>query len=202
MKGALGTASLMIVLAACSASPGSQPGESGTPTATGTVTVTPEPTVPELSKTFESATMGFTVDYPGGWTITPAAVLWTPDAGNFWDDPDGDRLESGTAGFRGASQPLHKGQKPAEWLADYLATVPPVDCGEPEQVPVGDATGTISLNGCAGEGRLGGRVFDVAVVSGRRGYNFTMEGDVTHDFFLAMLATVTFEPDKAALARS
>ncbi len=142
--------------------------------------------------------MGYTVSFPSGWSITPATELWTPDAGNFWDDPVGDRLENGTAGFRGTSQPLGKGQKPSEWLAEYLGSGPLVYCGEEEQVPVGNATGTMSLNGCAGQGRLGGQVFDVAVVSGRRGYNFTMEGDVTHDFFLAMLATVQFEPEKAA----
>jgi hypothetical protein len=41
-------------------------------------------------------------------------------------------------------------------------------------------------------GRLGGRVYDVAVVVGGRSYNFTIEGQVHHAFWLAMLATVTF----------
>jgi hypothetical protein len=46
-------------------------------------------------------------------------------------------------------------------------------------------------------GRLGGRVYDLAVVVGGRGYNFTMEGQVDHTFWLAMLATVTFIPQSA-----
>jgi len=139
--------------------------------------------------------MGYSVMYPTGWTPTAATEAWLPGASNFWDDPVGDRLESATAGFRGTSQPLASGQTPEQWLEEYLAGSP--SCGDPEQVPVADEMGTVDLNGCAGQGRLGGRVFDVAVVSGDRGYNFTMEGEVDHAFFLAMLASVTLEPASA-----
>ena len=52
----------------------------------------------------------------------------------------------------------------------------------------------MGLNGCAGQGRLGGKVFDLILVNGYRAYNFTMEGDVNRDFLLAMLATVKFDP--------
>jgi hypothetical protein len=140
--------------------------------------------------------MGYSVEYPAGWTATPATALWVPDAPNYWDDPVGDRLESAKAGFRGTSQPLADGQSAEQWLHDYLA-LEPTGCGERERVAVGDQTGTIGLNGCAGQGRLGGKVFDLVVVSGRRGYNFTMEGRVDHDFFLATLATVKFQPGSA-----
>ena len=58
----------------------------------------------------------------------------------------------------------------------------------------------LRLNGCAGQGRLGGKVFDLVVVSGHRGYNFTMEGNVARDFFLATLATVKFDPDSAKMS--
>ena len=61
-------------------------------------------------------------------------------------------------------------------------------------MPVGGETGVIDLNGCGGLGRLRGRVFDVVVVSGGRGYNFTMEGDVDHALLLAMLASVSLDP--------
>jgi hypothetical protein len=190
---------LALMLAACSSAvPTPASPSSASPTAAATPSPTPEPTAPALTETFESPMMGYAVQYPAGWTPTAATELWTPDAANFWDDPVGDRLENGTAGFRGTSQPLAKDQTPAEWLADYLASGPQVDCGEQEHVPVGDAAGTITLNGCAGQGRLGGQVFDVAVVSGGRGYDFTMEGAVDHAFFLAMLATVTFQPKRAA----
>jgi hypothetical protein len=151
------------------------------------------PTHPSLSETFNSPLMGYSVRYPAGWTATPATDLWVPDAPNYWDDPVGDRLENSNAGFRGTSQPLAKGESAEQWLHDYLA-VEPAGCGERECVPVGDQTGTIGLNGCAGQGRLGGKVFDLVVVSGHRGYNFTMEGNVARDFFLATLATVKFDP--------
>ena len=80
-------------------------------------------------------------------------------------------------------------------MDDYIKSSLP--CGTEEQVPVGDQTGTVDLNDCPGQGRLGGRVFDLAVVVGGRGYNFTMEGQVDRTFWLAMLATVTFTPQRA-----
>ena len=153
-------------------------------------------TVPPLTQTFRSPMMGYSVAYPVGWTVTAATEVWTPDAPNFWDDPAGDRIESQTAGVRGTSQKLAAGQSPEDWLNAYLALAP-TGCGEPEEVPVDGETGTIDLNGCAGQGRLGGRVFDVVVVSGDRGYDFTMEGDVDHDLLVAMLATVSFAPEEA-----
>jgi hypothetical protein len=141
--------------------------------------------------------MGYSVRFPAGWKPTPATVPWTPDAPNYWDDPDGDRLESATMGFHGTSQKLAVGQSADAWLRAYLSSEPSTDCGTPEQISAGGSVGTLALNGCNGQGRLGGRVYDYAVVIGGRGYNFTMEGDVDHELFLAMLATVTFRPEAA-----
>ena len=140
--------------------------------------------------------MGFSVQYPKDWMPTPATQLWLPSVGNFWDDPVGDRLESPTAGFRGTSQALASGQSAEAWLTEYLGSEPA--CGVPEQVAVAGSTGTLGMNGCGGQGRLGGRVFDFVVVFGGRGYNFTMEGAVDHALFMAMLATVKFTPGSAA----
>jgi hypothetical protein len=155
-----------------------------------------EPTLPPLSQTFNSPLMGYTVEYPAGWMATPATDLWVPDASNFWDDPVGDRLESSVAGFRGTSQLLSKGESAEQWVRAYMA-LEPTGCGKREQVPVGGQVGTIGLNGCAGQGRLGGKVFDLVVVSGNRGYNFTMEGKVDRDFLLAMLTTVKLDAKSA-----
>jgi hypothetical protein len=141
--------------------------------------------------------MGYSVSYPEGWNPAPATTLWEPGGSNFWDDPVGDRIESATAGFRGTSQALPADQSPDEWLQAYLADAP-TDCGEPEQIVVDGATGTIDLNGCDGLGRLGGRVYDVVVVADGRGYDFTMEGDVDHALLVAMLGTVSLEPANAA----
>jgi hypothetical protein len=151
--------------------------------------------IPALSMKFDSPTMGYSVRYPAGWTITPAAESWPLGKTSYWDTPDGDRLEGDSAGFRGTSQALAPGQSASQWIAEYITTSLP--CGSQEQVPVGDRVGTIDLNDCTGLGRLGGRVFDIAVVAVGRGYNFTMEGRVDRAFFLAMLASVTFSPQSA-----
>jgi hypothetical protein len=150
--------------------------------------------VPELTETFVSPTMQFSVRYPSGWTVTPGTEPWLPGATSFWDDPDGDRLEGDGAGFRATSQALEAGQTATAWLDAYLRSARPFSCGDLEQVPVGDQSGTMDLNGCAGKGRLGGRVWDVALVVGGRGYNITMEGTVDRPFLLAMRASVRFLP--------
>jgi hypothetical protein len=168
-------------------------GQSLPASTSGGASVSSQPNHPPLSEDFQSPLMGYTVDYPAGWTATPATHPWVPGASNFWDDPVGDRLESSVAGFRGTSQLLAKGESAAQWVHDYMA-LEPTGCGNRERVPVNGQVGTIGLNGCAGQGRLGGKVFDLVVVSGNRGYNFTMEGNVDRDFLLAMLATVKLHP--------
>jgi len=135
---------------------------------------------------------GLLSEVPGRVKVTVASQSWPLGKTSYWDTPDGDRMESDSAGFRGTSQALAAGQSEAEWISQYIASSMP--CGNREQVPVGAFVGTIDLNDCPGMGRLGGRVFDIAVVAGGRGYNFTMEGQVDRNFFLAMLATVTFTP--------
>jgi hypothetical protein len=175
---------------------GSSTPASNTPRSSSPVAAVPSSVViPALSMTFTSPTMGYSVRYPAGWTVTLATDSWPLGKTSFWDTPDGDRLEGYAAGFRGTSQALAPGQSPSQWIAEYIGTS--YTCGTEEQVPVGDQMGTIDLNDCPGAGRLGGRVFDIAVVAGGRGYNFTMEGRVDRAFFLAMLATVTFSPQTA-----
>jgi hypothetical protein len=205
---ALCSIGLVAVLASCAsgASPiSSRSAPPSPPAATPLAERTPSPTQPEgssespttppLTATFGSPIMGYSVRYPTGWTAHPATESWLPGASNFWDDPVGDRLEGVGVGFRGTSQALAKSQSASDWLKEYFGSSP--GCGKREEVPVGDQVGTIDLNGCPGLGRLGGRVYDLAVVAGGRGYNFTMEGKVDHSFFVAMLATVKFDPKSA-----
>jgi len=184
------------IIAALAAACGPGPAASSS-SASPTVTASPSSRANRaLTATFMSPTMGYSVRYPAGWTITLASQRWWPlGHTSYWDTPDGDRLEGGSAGFRGTSQPLAPGESVAKWMADYINSSLP--CGTEEQVPVGDHTGTVDLNDCPGQGRLGGRVFDLAVVVGGRGYNFTMEGQVDRTFWLAMLAAVTFSPQSA-----
>jgi hypothetical protein len=155
----------------------------------------PDP-IPPLTQEFRSPTMGYSVRYPKGWIVFNASEPWRAGQDERWDDPNGDRIESADAGFRGGSQPLAAGQSAKAWVDAYMATQV-TWCGVREEIPLGGTQGTIGLNGCNGLGRLGGRVFDVVVVVGRRAYNFTMEGKVDHAFLLAMLATVEFDPASA-----
>jgi hypothetical protein len=172
------------------------PGPTGSGSATQTATASSlSSTSRALTATFTSPTMGYSVKYPAGWTITPATQRWPLRHTSYWDTPDGDRLEGRSVGFRGSSQALAPGESAATWIDDYIKSSLP--CGTEEQVPVGDQRGTVDLNDCPGQGRLGGRVFDLAVVVGGRGYNFTMEGQVDHTLWLAVLATVTFTAQTA-----
>jgi hypothetical protein len=187
---------VLLFIASCGSGPmSSSASPNSSPAAKATARVASPIPIPALSMTFRSPTMGYSVKYPAGWSITPATESWTYGKTSYWDTPDGDRLEGDNAGFRGTSQALAPGQSASQWIAEYITTSLP--CGNQEQVPVGDQVGTIDLNDCPGAGRLGGRVFDIAVVVGGRGYNFTMEGRVDRAFFLAMLAAVAFSPQSA-----
>jgi hypothetical protein len=153
-------------------------------------------TIQPFTQVFRSPTMGYSVRFPKGWTVFKASEPWRPGQDEFWDSPNGDRIESADAGFRGGSQPLAPSQTTETWLDAYMATEP-TGCGARERIPLGGTQATIGLNGCHGLGRLGGRVFDLVVVVGRRAYNFTMEGNVDRAFLLAMLATIEFDPTSA-----
>lgn len=152
--------------------------------------------VPPFNQTFRSPTMGYTVRYPNGWTVFKASERWLPGTDDRWDAPNGDRIESGDAGFRGGSQPLLPGQTAQAWIDAYMSTQA-TGCGEREEIPLAGTLATIGLNGCGGLGRLGGRVYDVVLVKGGRAYNFTMEGAVDLPFLLAILATIKFDPSSA-----
>jgi len=140
--------------------------------------------------------MGYTVRYPKGWNVYKATAPWRAGEDDNWDAPNGDRIESADAGFRGGSQPLAPGQAATDWIDTYVATQV-TWCGKREQIELGGSEATIDLNGCAGMGRLGGHIFDLVVVVGDRAYNFTTEGNIDRDFLDALLATIEFDPSSA-----
>jgi hypothetical protein len=194
-------------LRAPSAGPGAVLAPSASPTAAPTATpvrITPKPTpeptpvpVPSFDSTFASPLMGYSVRYPSGWTTTPATSPWTAGTGDGWDAPNGDQVEGAGTGFRGGSQPLAPGQTAQAWIDAYVATQV-TDCGVREQIPLAGTQATIDLNGCPALGRLQGRIYDVVLVVGDRGYNFTMEGQVDRAYLLEMLSTIEFDPASAA----
>jgi hypothetical protein len=151
--------------------------------------------IPPLSVTFTSPMMGYSMKYPADWVVIPATTIWQPGTTDYWNDPELDKLNGKSVEFRGTSQALAPGQTDAAWMNAYLASSPP--CGSQEQVSVGGQTGMLDANGCPGAHPFGGLLYDLAVVTGGRGYDFAAEGNVDHAFFLAMLATVTFSPKSA-----
>jgi hypothetical protein len=144
--------------------------------------------LPVPSETYVSILMHYSVNYPADWAVTPATQLWNGEWGN-WGQPDIDHLDGKYLAFWGTSQPLRPGQSATKWMNQYLAAVASNKCGVQEHVAVAGHAGVIDLNGCNST-ELPGRVYDVVVVAGGRGYNFSMEGSVDHPLLLAMLATV------------
>jgi|SRR5579864_1233574 len=189
------TFGIVICLGAAACSPATAGSRS--PSATPTVAATFSPSANQaLTATFKSPMMGYSVKYPAGWKVTPATARWPPGAINYWDSPELDKLDGKSAEFRGSSQALATGQSTAQWVSAYLASAG-ANCGTQEHVSVGDQIGLIDGNDCAfdtSHGGYPGRLYDLVVVAGGRGYNFAMEGQVDHAFFLAMLATITLTP--------
>jgi hypothetical protein len=58
----------------------------------------------------------------------------------------------------------------------------------------------VSINGCGALAELGGHVYDLEVIAGGRGYEFTLDGEISSADALAWLATITLEPARAAAA--
>jgi hypothetical protein len=155
---------------------------------------------PVLTATFRSPRNGFSLTYPGDWTVTPASARWETGAINLWGSAALDELRGATVRFAGTSQPLATGQTPEAWLAAYAAQ----SClGQPSTWPtvaIGAATGYLTANGCEVPDppiAKGGRIFDAVVVVGGRAYDFTMDGELTQGDFVAVLAAVTLDPASA-----
>ena len=155
---------------------------------------------PVLTATFTSPRNGYSVLYPGDWTTTPATVNWEAGAVNQWGSTALDELRGSSARFVGASQPLAAGETADQWLDEYGVGA----CLGPRanwlSVPIGSATGLLDADGCpAPNGTIvvDGRLFDAVVIVGGRAYNFTMDGELSHADFLAVLATVTLDPASA-----
>jgi len=146
--------------------------------------------IPPLSQTFASPMMGYSVKYPAGWKVTPATEVWRGEWWT-WRGSDVDQLDGQFVGLHATSQALAPGESAGGWMDKYLVSASSHLCGDLERVAIAGEIGVIDLNGCDSFD-VPGRIYDLAVVAGGRGYSFTIEGAVDHAFFLAMLATVTF----------
>jgi hypothetical protein len=118
-----------------------------------------------------------------------ATSTWTTPG-----DPTLDTIASKDARLSVASQPLTAGQSPDEWLAEYCHYAAAASCGA--TIKIGGETGSLAQDGGAAAGRtvaVGGVIFDAAIVVDRRGYEFSLDGQVDRGLFDALLASVHFD---------
>lgn len=151
-----------------------------------------------LDKTFSSDRYGYTVAYPGSWSVSPATSSWTAGAANNWGSGLNDELKGRDIRFSGASQALAKGQTADAWLREYGSPVGALagQGADPTTWPtvtIGGLQGSIDIDGGPAAGGTiapGGRMFDAVVIAGRLAYNFNMDGNVDRAIFEAFLTTV------------
>jgi hypothetical protein len=145
-----------------------------------------------LTEVFQSPTMHYAINFPAGWTATPASQAWRGRSDPV-DEQNADKLVGGSVVFTGTSELLAGGQSPANWIGWYLAAAGTDKCGVREYTDFMGLTGVIDLNGCAST-NMAGHLYSAAVVIDGRGYSFTIEGRVDHSLFVSMLRTVSFGP--------
>ena len=179
-----------------------RPSPSPIPAPSATPSATPRATMPPLDGTFTSPWYGYRVHYPSIWQVTPGKGPW-PVGLNL---PHGDaRLDQlmqngpNSARFVGASVKLPPGMT----LDGFRAFASPAGqtCEAvdalPSQVSVDGVEALVSLNGCLSASELHGLIWDVVLVSGGRGYDFTIDGHLTAAEALQLLDGVTLQPASA-----
>jgi hypothetical protein len=178
-----------------------------------------EPPLPTLDATFVSPSHGYQVKYPTGWIVTPGTGLWPlgtdREPGNSVSDAIISNASSDRVRFSGASIALPRGMTMDQFRAfasPYSAPFVTDPCSPlaPLPVPVmlnaqaSPATSpqpveaVVGINGCHALAELGGYIYAMEVISGGRGYTFTLDGHISTADALAWLATITLEPASAA----
>ena len=177
------------------------------PTTGTTTNQTPSPAAPsatadatELTKTYISGQHGYSISYPDGWTVTPAAATWLVGKVTNWGSPALDVIEGADTRLVASSQPLATGQSPEAWYQAYCAGGQEVTnaCRDYATtwapIAIGSAMGYVDLDGVPalqGSIKPGGPLFDAVVVTDGRGYKFTLDGAGDRALFEHLLASVT-----------
>jgi hypothetical protein len=178
-------------------------------------TSTPTATMPALSVAFVSPWYGYSVQAPTGalpnekvtrpgqWVITPGQGPWPLLLNLMHGDPHLDEIR-GPVGthegrFVGASVALPEGMDLAAFRAWASPSGQTCRLLDPLQEPltIDGVQATMSLNGCASLSALGGTIYDVVLVDGGRGYDFTIDGYVSSTEALAWLHTISLDPAAA-----
>lgn len=157
--------------------------------------------LPKLTATFVSTWYGYSVRYPKTWMTTDGKGPWPPGQVLRHDDPRLDVIEgpteAGQVRFVAASQPVPAGTTARRFgSAENPFSCPPGD-QLPKALTIDDAPAFVTLNGCPSEGGLGGLIWDVVVISGGRGYDFTIDGALESADAAAWLASIRLHPTSA-----
>jgi hypothetical protein len=177
--------------------------------------------LPTLDATFVSPAYGYQIRYPTGWAVQPGTLPWQVGSGVMPDNPTTDKILSPVGPqrvrFSGASLLLPRGTTIDAFRANAVPLASPFNptpCSPiaplsgPVLLDVQTSPGAspqqvqavVSINGCGALAELGGHVYDVEVIAGGRGYEFTLDGEITAADAVAWLATITLEPASAAAA--
>ena len=183
------------------------PGDQQTPQPSPPTPSTSTLTIPPLTETFVSPRNGFSVSYPGGWSVRPATESWPPDIFLPLGNPAFDQLHRpGEAELNVASQPLAAGQTEADWLASffhpYQGAAP---CGtapaDSPRLAIDGRSGYLVNTGCP---MPADRTFSVPdlqyraiVIADGRVYDIRLDGNIDRAYFDAIVATIRLDPSSA-----
>ena len=177
--------------------------------------------LPPLDATFVSPAYGYQIRYPTDWSVRPGTPPWEVGVGLMPDNPTSDKILSPVGPDRmrisAASLLLPSGMTIDAFRANAAPLAGPSNTtpctpiaplsgpvllegqtspgASPQQVQA-----VVSINGCGALAELGGHVYDLEVIAGGRGYEFTLDGEISSADALAWLATITLEPARAAAA--
>jgi hypothetical protein len=99
--------------------------------------------------------------------------------------------------FVAASQPVSVGTTARQFGSmENPFSCPPGD-RLPDALTVDGAPAFVTLNGCPSEGGSGGLIWDVVVISGGRGYDFTIDGALGSPDAASWLASIRLHPTSA-----
>jgi hypothetical protein len=204
---AVGVALIAVLLGAAMAGSGRPPASGASPSpdaaASGRGPSADPGVLPPLTDEFVSTWYGYRVAFPAGWTAGSGAGPWPLGQNLGHGDPHLDVIRSSAittpARLVAASIALPPGMDMtgfrafASPQADPCTPVAPL----PKPVRIDGIDAFVSLDGCRSLAELGGNIYDVLVISGGRGYDFTLDGGLSADEALLWLATIRLEPATA-----
>jgi hypothetical protein len=146
---------------------------------------------------------GYSLRYPRTWTTTNGKGPWPRGQLIRHGDPRLDVIEGSTKAGKirltAISQPVPAGTTARQ----FGSRINPFSCPPGDRLPkaltIDGAPAFVTLDGCPSEGGLGGLIWDVVVISGGRGYDFTIDGALESPDVAAWLASIRLH---SASARS